>query len=187
MTPMMRMPALRQIHWRPDGPWWRRVWEWCRGEVVYELVEDFDYRTSAVGGVPMTLHVPAGFRFDGASTPRLSWLVGYRPDGRLLIPGLFHDFAYRHGFVIAKTELGTGLKTPDLEKFLCDVMLMRMTREVTGLLAPGAVAFAALTLGGWPSWRANAKYRRACAATGKLQLHGDYTDDHREPEEPAGE
>lgn len=180
MTPMMRMPVLRQICRTPEGPWWQRLWNWCRAEAVYELVEDFDYTTSALGGgIMMVLHVPAGFRFDGASTPRLTWLFGYRPDALLLIPGLYHDFAYRHGYVMAahRDERGWRNSTICLDKGQSDKMMKRMMREITRLSAPAVAAYVALALFGWPAWWANAKYREAARKTGELQLHGDYRDE----------
>lgn len=49
---------------------------------------------------PITLPaftVPAGFVFDFASTPRLTWsLVGHPESGGTCPPGA-HDFLYRHG------------------------------------------------------------------------------------------
>jgi hypothetical protein len=36
-----------------------------------------------------------GFQFDGASIPRVLWAF-LNPIGLLLIPGLIHDYGYRH-------------------------------------------------------------------------------------------
>lgn len=55
---------------------------------LYELVEPLPYQ----GGV-----VPAGFQFDGASLPRLTWTVtGYTPFHPKLMRGAGgHDYEYR--------------------------------------------------------------------------------------------
>lgn len=175
MTPMMRMPVLRQVRRAPEGPWWRRALDWFGGAAVYEVVEEFHCSVNLSNGF-WTLALPAGFRSDLATTPRLSWLFGFRPDGRLLIPGLFHDFWYRHGQVLVCGERDE-LRGVVVGKWTADIMFMDLVHETSGLHLPGLVGFIALTLFGWPAWWASEKYREAARRTGKLQLHGDYTDD----------
>lgn len=55
---------------------------------LYELVEPLPYQ----GGV-----VPAGFQFDGASFPRLTWtIIGYTPFHPKVMRGAGgHDYDYR--------------------------------------------------------------------------------------------
>lgn len=175
MTPMMRMPALRQVRRTPDGPWWRRLLDWFGSAAVYEVVEEFSCAVNLSNGF-WNLTLPAGFRSDLATTPRLSWLFGFRPDGPLLIPGLFHDFWYRHGQVLVYGERGES-RGVVVGKWTADLMFMDLVGEMSGLRLPGLVGFIALTLFGLPAWRANAKHRRAYAETGQFQLHGDYKDD----------
>lgn len=171
MTPKIRMPALRQLPRDPDRSLWRRLLQ-MREPVVYELVEDYEYATSEQA----PLFVPAGFRTDLASTPRLSWLCGFRPDGPLLIPGLFHDWFYRHGSLLYRMNDGEVRSGYRGDRSRGDRYFRNMARRVTGLAGPAWAAWAALRLFGWAAWRANEKYRRAYAETGQFQLHGDYDD-----------
>lgn len=200
MTPMMRMPALRQIHKIPEGPWWRRALCWWRTPVVYEVAEDFDlYIRPEPHGRAVWLRLPRGFRSDLASTPRISWLFGFRPDNpALCLAGLYHDFFYRFGWHMELVENQKDAYLHDRitrGKLYGDRMFCRMVAEFAHVKMPGYLAFAALSLFGWPAWQANAKYRAmAVDAENRRKnplftaaLRGDYTDDHREPEEPAGE
>jgi hypothetical protein len=178
MTPMMRMPVLRQIYKTPEGPWWRRLLDWWMKPVVYEVAEPFFFESTSLDGTTFRLYMPAGFRSDLASTPRLTWLLGYRPDGFLLIPGLFHDFWYRHGYVVAVRENEKGQDEVVLlgaSKARADRLLMHLAHEIGGLHLPGHMAYWALTLFGWPAWWGNAKHREAARTTRNFQLHGDYS------------
>lgn len=174
MTPKIHMPVLRQLPRDPDRPLWRRLLQ-IREPVIYELVEDYTISVR-VWGYWGQLWLPRGFRSDLASTPRLSWLFGFRPDGAMMIPGLFHDWYYRHGSI----ELLTGSDSTATFGFATrrggDRLFLQLARQVTGLRLPPRAAWAALRLCGWWSWRANEKYRLAFKETGQFQLHGDYSD-----------
>ena len=171
MNRKIAMPVMRQLPRDTDRPRWRRflgLW----APVVYELAEDYTHATTLWTGERVILFIPAGFRSDLASTPRISWLFGYRPDGLLLVPGLFHDFFYRHGFVV--DVAGPGRRHIRGSKAFGDRLLAHLTDEVSGLRLPGLVAWIALALFGRPAWRKNDKYRRAYRASGTYQLQGDY-------------
>ena len=190
MTPMMRMPALRQIYRTPEGPWWRRLLGWWRAPVVYEVVENFILHIRLHPKVePVKLCLPAGFRSDLASTPRISWLFGFRPDHpALCLAGLFHDYYYRHGGYFSRwwpndaNECVHGFR--DGGKRFADRVFCRMVAELAHVKTPGYAALAALALFGWPAWKANAKYRELAAHLGQdgpgyntVTLQGDYTDE----------
>ena len=57
-------------------------------------MEDWCYELKR-GNETITLVIPEGFEFDGASVPRLLWFL-LSPIGLLLIPGLIHDYGYKH-------------------------------------------------------------------------------------------
>lgn len=181
MTPRIHMPILRQLPRDPDRPLRQRLW-WWREPVVYEVVEEYGYTLRDLDGTFWPLTIPAGFRSDLASAPRMLWALGFRPDGMMLVPGLFHDFAYRHGYVLCGLDEHLRVCRLDVStKRRADMMLALLAARVSGLFLPALAAFAALTLFGWPAWWANAKYRRAARETGKHQLHGEYHDDASDP------
>lgn len=172
MNSKICMPILRQLPRDTDKPLWQRLL-WWREPVVYELMDDYIYGTTLWTGQQVILWLPAGFCSDLASTPRASWLLGYRPDGLLMVPGLYHDWFYRHGFVVdistpGHRHIGHG------DKAFGDRLLAHLAREIGGLRLPGTIARIALALfGGW-AWRQNAKYREATKRKWKYQLRGDY-------------
>ncbi|MFH4887076.1 DUF1353 domain-containing protein [Vibrio alginolyticus] len=57
----------------------------------WELVDNWTYKLND----DITLVIEKGFRFDGASIPRIFWAI-LNPTGLLLIPGLIHDYGYRY-------------------------------------------------------------------------------------------
>lgn len=63
---------------------------------TYELVFDYSYSWLAEGS-EWEIRIPAGFRYDGISNPRLFWMVtGITPDGLGRAAALVHDWIYRH-------------------------------------------------------------------------------------------
>lgn len=179
MTPQIAMPLLRQLPRDPDRPLAERLRQW-RAPVVYELAEDYTL-AARVCGRWLHLYLPAGFRTDLASTPRLSWLFGGRPDGLLLIPGLYHDWYYRHGTV--ETRVGMqyspgrwSVPAGDCTRAWGDKLFRDLAQEIGGLRLPAYAAWAALRAFGGIAWRANEPYRRAYRATNTYQLEGEYGD-----------
>lgn len=90
-------PAVRQLGDPDDGLW--------------ELLEPIVH-----GG----LVVPAGLRFDFASTPRFAWsLVGHPESGGTCPPGV-HDYLYRHGG--APPGVGHRYSRADADALLYDML-----------------------------------------------------------------
>lgn len=177
MSPRYMMPLLRQIHRDTDRPLWRRLL-WFREPVIYELAEPYGITVQCPDGQWRRLVLPAGFRSDLASAPRIAWLFGFRPDGVLAVPGLFHDWYYRHGGVLTGVVYGDfrwAEPAGDGTRLWGDRLFRALVRQIGGLCLPAWAGYAALRLFGWAAWRHNARYRRA-AATGKMQLKGDYHD-----------
>lgn len=169
------MPLTRQVRRHPSSkPWIKRVLS-IREPVIYEIQDEPGYVYATwVDGRPVDLLLPHGFRTDGASSPPVSWVFGFRPDGVLAMGGYYHDFYYRHGFFLDpdgnRIFVGRG-------KGFADRLLAQITAEIAGVDAPGRIARTALSLAGWPAWRGGKKYRDKCAADpGHIELHGDYED-----------
>ena len=169
------MPLTRQVRRHPSSkPWIKRVLS-IHEPVIYEIQDEPGYTyTALIDGKPVGLFLPRGFRTDGASSPPVSWVFGFRPDGVLAIGGYYHDFYYRHGFLLdadgKRVFVGRG-------KAFGDRLLAKITAEVAGVYAPGKIAKATLALCGWPAWWGGKKYRDKCAADPDyIELHGDYGD-----------
>uniref|UniRef100_A0A6M3KWM3 DUF1353 domain-containing protein n=1 Tax=viral metagenome TaxID=1070528 RepID=A0A6M3KWM3_9ZZZZ len=65
------------------------------GRPVYELLERFRYDYSRALGIEQIVWVPAGFRTDLCSTPRLVWIL--IPPWMGEKAGVIHDWMYRQG------------------------------------------------------------------------------------------
>ncbi len=62
----------------------------------YKNQKDYTVVLRADNGADVALTVPAGFKSDGASVPRLAWtLSGLTPDGQIRAAALCHDYLYR--------------------------------------------------------------------------------------------
>lgn len=177
MSPRYTMPLLRQLPRDTDRPLRHRLRGW-REPVVYELAEPYAITVQCPGGHCRRLALPAGFRSDLASAPRIAWLFGFRPDGLLAVPGLFHDWYYRHGHVLTDVVYGDfrwAELVGDGTRLWGDRLFRCLVRQIGGLWFPAWAGYLALRVFGWFAWRHNAKYRRA-AARGEMQLKGDYDD-----------
>lgn len=94
------------------------------------------------------LKIPAGFIFDGASVPRVFWLF-LHPLGILLIPSLFHDYAYRYKCLASRNAEGIYKK----DRMFFDEMFLKISYQVNGIYTPDFIAWYLLRLFGWWSYR----------------------------------
>ncbi|MDR3089853.1 MAG: DUF1353 domain-containing protein [Desulfobulbaceae bacterium] len=166
----MEMPILKPLPLatREQGLF-TRIKNWLWSPRVWEL--QANYRLYWLGAdVPVEFLgqiwvLPKGFRTDFASSPRLFWPFGMDPQGILLIPSLFHDFGYRHGFFMAEDNpnLGAYVVWAGQDQTFFDDALMAISKKVNGMAAPGLLAKAALAVGGWLSWKEAGKYRAEAA------------------------
>ena len=63
----------------------------------YELFVDYRYEWKADKYPLQQLHIPKGFKYDGASVPQIGWsITGIRPDGLNRAAALVHDYIYRY-------------------------------------------------------------------------------------------
>lgn len=86
--------------------------------------------------------VPAGFRSDCASIPRIAWPIVGHPLSEFLEDAVWHDFGYR------KESDHLGYTRKQMDKFLRETMWNR------GFPAWKIAAFySAVRLGGWRNWK----------------------------------
>jgi len=137
----MDMPILRPIPIPTKGKsFWGKIKAWLFTSRKWMLVEDY---LLYVTFLHMELKVPAGFIFDGASIPRLFWNL-LIPTGILLIPAIFHDYAYRHHHLLS--DSGKVVYKKDRKFF--DKMFLEISYQVNGIRTTDKVAWYLLRLFG---------------------------------------
>jgi hypothetical protein len=67
--------------------------ETINGRAIWQLAEPFEYQVGFEGHGALSVCVPAGFRTDLASVPRLFWYL-FPPDGPYRKPAVIHDYLY---------------------------------------------------------------------------------------------
>lgn len=90
------------------------------------------------------------------------------PTGILLVPAIFHDWGYRHDWYFE----GDGRRFGEgAGKGYHDRLFRQLSVEVNQMVVPGAIAWIALDVFGWPAWWSACKRR-----TGGVDLQGVYLD-----------
>lgn len=96
--------------------------------------------------------IPKGFRFDGASIPKIFWAV-LSPVGLLLIPGLLHDYGYRYNQL---WKIGPdGSAEPYRKgagKDFWDQLFRDVGKRINGMHLINFIAWLATKAGGRASW-----------------------------------
>ena len=145
----MNMPKVRPVPIKTkDKGFFRATWTWIRSTRKWEVIEDF-YYTLKDG---TTVLIPKGFIFDGASIPKL--LRGIlSPTGLLFIPGLLHDYAYKHNQLLM-VGIGKQIKSymPKAGKMFWDKMFREEATRVNGMGAINWAAWSGLFVGGHLTW-----------------------------------
>lgn len=147
---MSAMPILRPI---PIPT--RRVryltalWNWVTMIRRWELVEQWQYELPNKSNIV----IPAGFKFDGASIPRVFWAI-LSPTGLLLIPGLVHDFGYGYDFLLKPMTDGNFPRYQERAgRRYWDRLFLQVAIEVNGFKIINRIAWAALWAFGGFAWR----------------------------------
>jgi len=128
-----------------------RMGKWIISIRQWEVMEDFYYLYEG-----RELVIPKGFIFDGASIPRIFWTI-LSPTGLLLIPSMFHDYAYKYDYL---WEVICGLRVKYKEgagKGAWDFLFYTLGQQINGVHFANLVAWGALTLGGWFAWLSKRK------------------------------
>jgi len=160
----MKMPILQPVPIKTkDAIWPVALWRWLTSIRKWRMVEDYAYFLKHGAMIV----IPKDFVFDGASIPRIFWMI-LSPTGLLLIPGLLHDYAYRNDCLLTWIRY-EGDEYPYIQLVLVPAYHRqgrahwdRMFREeaicINGFHIINYVAWIALRLFGWIVWN---KHRRA--------------------------
>lgn len=110
---------------------------------TWEVVESWEYPLSK----EVTLVIPKGFRFDGASIPRPFWAI-LSPIGLLLIPGLLHDYGYKYDQLWETSPDGLIPYKKGAGKDFWDKLFKDVGEKVNGVFLVNAIAWLAVAFGG---------------------------------------
>jgi hypothetical protein len=134
-----------------DRGFFKATWVWLTVTRKWEIKESWRYKLK--NGV--TIIIPAGFIFDGASVPR-TFRQFLSPTGLLFIPGLLHDYAYKHNELIQLVIKGSAALTMPYKsgagKMFWDKMFREEANRVNGMAPINAAAWSALFIGGHFTW-----------------------------------
>lgn len=148
----MKYPILRPIQIPMENlSFLMRIWTWLFCVRKWELVYGWSFKTK-IDGKKREIYIPKGFIFDGASIPRWLWWL-LQPMGILLIPGLIHDYAYRHRCL--KDTKG-GIKFSDDRRYW-DKVFREVSIDVNRCKFISYAAWLALWIFGGFAWRKNRK------------------------------
>lgn len=149
-NPTPTMPVLIPVPLETRGqPWYVRTRRWLFGRRKWMLAQPFYCQVRGV-----TVRLPAGFITDFASIPRLFWPV-LSPTGILMIPGILHDWYYRHNFFETEEDAGSRpfrLVFVGKGKWFADQVFKEVARQVNGMIVPNLAAWVALDMFGWWAW-----------------------------------
>ncbi len=130
-----------------------RIFLWIFYIRKWEVIEDWTY-TLRDG---TKIIIEKGFIFDGASIPRPLWML-LSPTGLLFIPGLIHDYGYRHNKLLSSDKDGNINDYKNgAGKAYWDKIFFEISIDVNGMAFIDMLAWVALGLCGWYTWL---KHRR---------------------------
>jgi hypothetical protein len=130
-----------------------KILTWIFNIRKWELIENWRYQLN----VEDEIIIEKGFRFDGASIPRILWGI-LSPVGLLLIPGLIHDYAYRHDQLWKIDKDGDIIPyKKNKGRAFWDEIFFKVSLKVNGLVLINILAWIALTLFGSCTWKEHRK------------------------------
>lgn len=133
--------------------WFKKVYRMITRKINYEVMEDYSLYLPFID---VTLFIPKGFKFDGASIPKFLWPI-LAPIDVLLITAVFHDFAYRYKTYL--TDSGC-LYLMDADRKVYDVMFKNISYYTNGLGVTSYLSYLMLRIFGYFAWKENRKDRR---------------------------
>lgn len=155
---LMQMPVLQPlpIKTKNAGNFIFRLFIWIFSTRQWKVCENWQY-TLRDG---TTIVIPEGFIFDGASVPRLFWML-LSPTGLLFIPGLIHDYGYKYNNLIAiDNEETLRDYNSGSGKLFWDKVFRETSIDVNGFVVINYLAWFMLVIGGWFPWWQHRKSER---------------------------
>jgi len=123
-------PIIRPVPIKTRGLFfWDKIKAWLFTTRKWEVVEDYYLH---IPWFNLTIKIPKGFIFDGASIPRILWPF-LSPTGILFIPGIVHDYGYKYNRLLDENGnflfVGGGQKFFDklfgkLGKYINDMVFL---------------------------------------------------------------
>lgn len=150
--PSYTPPKLKPIPLAVKGQsFFKTLYLWLAVGREWEICEDWTY-TMQDGTI---LFVPKGFVFNGASIPRFFRFI-LSPTGLLLIPSVFHDYAFVHNHLLRLNQKGKPVKYRNKAgKNEWDQLFHKLSLEVHGIKFVAWATKAALKVGGHITWKKN--------------------------------
>ncbi len=147
----MDYPILKPLPIKTKGlSWWRESWVWLTSSRKFEIIEDYYLY---IPWLELTVKIPKGFIFDGASIPKILWPL-LSPTGVLFIPGLFHDYGYKYNKWIDKDD--HDIFVDEGQKFF-DTHFGKLGEYINDMAILDVVAYRSLRMFGWKAWNTHRK------------------------------
>lgn len=149
------MPKLVPVLIETKGlSWFRAIRVWWGSLREWELAEDWIFLLP--NGKVAT--VPKGYRFNGASVPRLFRSL-VSPNGVMLVQSLLHDFGYDYDYLWIRQADGSHIRDAVRpydtgRKEVWDQVFKEVGDHVNGMTWLNTAAYWALRLGGKSAWKA---------------------------------
>jgi len=143
-----KQPKIKAVpRFDKSTPFWKCLFIWLTTNKKWEVAEDVRYKLES----GETILVKKGFVFDGASIPRILRPI-ISPVGILLVPSVFHDFAYQNKFVLKTSSNRTYFYKQTSDRKYWDSLFKDMSKETHSLKIISILAWAAVRVGGFFSW-----------------------------------
>lgn len=152
----VKMPKLEPVPIQTKGlPFYKRFWRWVTYVRKWRVVEDWYYELSDHRWIV----IERGFIFDGASIPKPLWAF-LSPTGLLFIPGIIHDYAYKHGClrIVWPKSNGTSVRSCwHATRKTWDDLFKNIAIEVNGYGVIDTVAWSMVRAFGDIAWKKHRK------------------------------
>ena len=154
LTEEIHFPITRALYKKPPKRnFFQRLWKFVTFKRNYEVMEDY---LLYIPSLNKWLFIPAGFKYDNASVPKV--LNGlYNADGMLLLGSLPHDFGYRYECLVFVNPLDLSLYIEPYTKEQLDHLFKYLCAYESEFPKASGIAGFGLQLFGFLGWKSNRK------------------------------